>query len=287
MKVQPFSPPLSLNPYPFQRSTTRLKLRKVNKKIRLTFKHITLLFALAGFLTYLGSRAYVSLTTWEKLRVRQIKINTNRLQLRQELMMTFGEKNLGNILKLDLKTLEKNVLSHPWVKSARLRKILPSTLEISIEERQPLILVKTPAETLLVDEEGVILEKESLEAQPALPWVFIPTGAARLTPDDLALVKECLQAIPPEGQPKARLFLVRSPACLILEFVDQPTRLILGRDHFEEKLALYRQRRAWLEESFGPLEYVDLRFYEDRIYFQPKSVLAGDLEPASLTKEEF
>lgn len=287
MKVQPLSSPLPLNPYPFQRSRTRLRLKKVNKKIRLTVKHITLFFALAGSLTYLGSTAFMSLTTWEKLNVRQIKINTKRVQVNQELMTIFGEKNLGNILKLDLKTLEKNVLAHRWVKSARLRKILPSTLEINIEERQPLTVVKTTSETFLVDDEGIILEKLSPETKLALPWVFVPPEATQLTPDDMALVKECLQAIPPEAHPKTRLFLVRSPAGLILELADFPTRLILGRDHFQEKLAVYQERQALLETSFGLLEYVDLRFYEDRIYFQPKLFVAEDPPPASLTKEEF
>lgn len=287
MKVQPLSSPLPLNPYPFQRSRNRLRLKKVNKKIRLTFKHITLLFALAGSLTYLGSTAFMSLTTWEKLNVRQIKINTKRDQVHQELMMIFKEKNLGNILKLDLKTLEKNILAHRWVKSARLRKILPSTLEINIEERQPLTVVKTTSETLLVDDGGIILEKLSPETKLALPWVFLPPEATQLTPDDMALVKECLQAIPPEAQPKTRLFLVRSPAGLILELADCPTRLILGRGHFQEKLAVYQEHQALLEASFGLLEYVDLRFYEDRIYFQPKSLGAEDTPPASLTKEEF
>lgn len=287
MKAQPFSPPITLNPYPFQRSATRFKLKKVNKKIRLTLKHIILLFALAGSLIYLGSKAYIYLTTCEILNVRQIKIKTTRPQLQPELLMALGQQNLGNILKLDLKILEKKVLTHRWVKSARLRKRLPSTLEIVVEERQPLIILRTSSGDYLMDEEGVVLEKLAPETNLSLPYVFVPGEVARLTSDELNLVKECLQAISPEVQSKTRLFLVPSPANLIIEFSDQPPRLILGKDHFQEKLAVYREHQAWLEANFGPLDYVDLRFYEDRIYFQPKSIQANDSQPASLSKEEF
>ncbi len=273
MKTQPVAQPFTLNPYPFQRSVP--KFRRVNRKTRVTLKHIVLLFTLAGSLIYLGSQSYLFLITWEELRVKEVRVVAAREPVKQDLTKNLSQLSLSNIFRLNLKAVESLSLTHRWVKRVRVRKIFPSSLEVIVEERQPLAVVKITSNDYLIDEEGVILETLSGESNLNLPYIFSPEESAKLSSEELALVRECLEALGQAANSNAKLFIFSNPANLVLQFNDSPPRLILGQDQFQEKLNLYRLHRQWLEANYGPLEYVDLRFYEDRIYFKPMEPSAG------------
>jgi len=283
VKTQPVAQPFSLNPYPFQRSVT--KFRRVNRKTRLTIKHILLLFALAGSLIYLSSRLYLFLITWEELRVKEVRVMATKELVKQELTKNLSSLCRNNIFRLNLKTVESLSLTHRWVKRVRVRKIFPSALEVIVEERQPLAVVKTTSNNYLIDEEGVILETLSGESNLNLPCIFSAKESAHFSLEELALVRECLKALGEAANSNAKLFIFSNPANLILQFEGSPTRLILGQEQFQEKLHLYHLHRSWLEANYGPLEYVDLRFYEDRVYFKPMEPSAG-ATPEGSPKEE-
>ncbi len=48
MRAQPLSLPFNLRTYPFQRGSNRFRLRRVNKRTRLTFKHILIILFWLG-----------------------------------------------------------------------------------------------------------------------------------------------------------------------------------------------------------------------------------------------
>lgn len=270
MKAQPLSPPLSLQTYPFQRGSSRFRLRKVTKKTRLTLKHILIIFILAGALSYLTSQFFLFLTTWEGLRIQQIQVRTGRPEVENEIRNILNSIYGQNILKLDLYQVEKTVLDHRWVKKAKVRKIFPSALEIIIEERQPIAVFKMSDLAFLIDEDGTKLEPISPDVELTLPFISLADETRNLSKEDMQVFKECLQALNPEERHSARLFLYTYPVNLILQFRHDSIRLVLGKDHFQEKIHLYRTRRPLLEVNFGPIEYMDLRFWEDRIYFKLK-----------------
>ncbi len=59
-----------------------------------------------------------------------------------------------NIFRLDLATVKQNVMRHPWVKDAVIHGQLPSSLVISVEEREPAGLARYRDRVYLVDEAG-------------------------------------------------------------------------------------------------------------------------------------
>lgn len=270
MKAQPLSPPLSLQTYPFQRGSSRFRLRKVTKKTRLTLKHILIIFIFAGTLSYLISQLFLFLTTWEGLRIEQIQVRAERTEVESEIKNLLNSIYGQNILKLDLNPVEKIVLGHRWVKKAKVKKIFPSALEIIIEERKPIAVLKMGDQAFLIDEDGIKLEPILPEVELALPFICLAEETRDLSKEEMQVIRECLQALSPEERLSAQLFLSPYPVNLILQLRQDSIRLVLGRDHFQEKINLYRTRHAFLEANFGPIEYMDLRFWEDRIYFKLK-----------------
>ncbi len=270
MRAHPLSPPLTLQTYPFQRGSNRFRLRRVTKKTRLALKHILIILILAGTLSYLASRLCLFLTTWEGLTVQHIQVKAKRPQVEKEIRNLLSPIYQQNILRLDLSLVEKIVLDHRWVKKAMVRKIFPSVIEISLEEREPLAVFRRGDQAYLVDEEGMKLEAIQSNAELDLPSIQLVDEIRDLTKEDMQLIRECLKVLSSEERASARIFLYTHPVNLILQFRQDSLRLILGKDHFQEKFQLYRNRLPFLEANFGPVEYMDLRFWEDRIYFKLK-----------------
>ncbi|MCX7974256.1 MAG: FtsQ-type POTRA domain-containing protein [Candidatus Aminicenantes bacterium] len=270
MRAQPFSSPLTLPTYPYQRGSSRFRLRRVNKKTRLTLKHLIILFTLAGLLTYFFTRLLLFLSTWEGLRIENIQIKTEKPEVEREIRNNLRQVYFQNILKLDLKRIENVVLAHRWVKQAKVRKVFPNSLEIIIDERQPVAILKQRDQAYLIDEEGRKLEPGDDSSD--LPVIYLSDEREGLSKEDLQLINDCLKSLTPQERVSVRIFLTFWPINLSLQFPSDPTLLILGKDHFQEKIDLYRRHRPWLEASFGSLEYLDLRFFEDRIYFKLREV---------------
>jgi len=272
MKSQPLSQPLHLQTYPFQRGSSRFRLRRINRKAHLTLKHILILFILAGTLSYLASHLFLFLTTWEGLRIEQIRVKTERPQVEEEIINSLSELYSQNILQLDLGIVEKKLLAHRWVKRAKIRKIFPSSLEIIIEERQPLAILYQAGQAYLVNEEGIKLEVLSSEitAELNLPAVYPADQKSELSKEDWQIISQCLEVLSPEERSSASIFFYSKPKNLVLKLGHDPVKLILGKDNFQEKINLGRSYRPLIEAAFGPLDYLDLRFWEDRIYFKPR-----------------
>jgi len=272
MKSQPLSQPLHLQTYPFQRGSSRFRLRRINRKAHLTLKHILILFILAGTLSYLASHLFLFLTTWEGLRIQQIRIKTERPQVEEEIINSLSELYSQNILQLDLGFVEKKLLAHRWVKRAKIRKIFPSSLEIIIEERQPLAIFYQAGQAYLVNEEGIKLEAlpSEMTAELQLPAVYSADQKAELSKEDWQIISQCLEALSSEERSSASIIFYSRPINLVLKLGHDPARLILGKDNFQEKINLGRSYRPLIELAFGPLDYLDLRFWEDRIYFKPR-----------------
>jgi cell division septal protein FtsQ len=62
-----------------------------------------------------------------------------------------------SLLTLDLEPFMQELLDHPWVRDVRIKKVLPDTLWIHIQERVPVAVVESRGEFHWVDAEGVVL----------------------------------------------------------------------------------------------------------------------------------
>ncbi len=130
--------------------------------------------ALAGaaFGTHWGLRAFKQS---QRLRVNSIAITGNHRALASELLGYTGISRGDSILDVDLDAAARQLLRHPWVETASVRRMLPDRIAISVREHVPVILVAL-GDVYMASAEGVLFKRLSADDQATFP---VLTGMSR------------------------------------------------------------------------------------------------------------
>ena len=213
------------------------------------------------------------------LRIDRIAVRGNeRLSTGEVLVLLEGLRG-QHVLTVRLDEWQRRVLSSPWVGHATLRRVLPSTVEVAIRERQPMAIGRLGRDLYLIDADGrVIDEYGPTYVQFDLPIVDgldeAPSGGEETVDEDrVELARRLLASI---GRAPALLRLVSqvdvsNTRDAVVLLADDTTRVHLGDDQFAERLQSYVDLASALHERVGSMEYVDVRF-DSHIYVRP----AGD-----------
>ena len=254
-------------PLIFQRGEGVVQIKKARPKSALRFKHVFLILFLLGGFFYSLYKFTIFLITWDYLNVKTVTINSPRPSVQQELQALLQGKKMGNILLLDIARLQRSLENHRWVKDVRLRKVFPSALRIDIKEREPKALLKKYS-YILIDEDGVELERLDSRESADLPLLLDSNNFQQNYQEKLRLAWACLNDLSASEKSQIDALDLSDFESITLELKDDPTRIILGNSLYSRKLADYESWKSKLESRFGPLEYADLRFFEDRIIFK-------------------
>jgi len=82
------------------------------------------------------------------------------------------------MLGFDTDAAKARLESVPWIRHAQVMRLLPSTLQVVVEERVPYAIWQNHGQTYVIDAEGVTLAPALREAYPDLPLV-VGEGAAK------------------------------------------------------------------------------------------------------------
>ena len=128
--------------------------------------------AFGGGLAYVG---YGYAASSDNFVLRQVAMDTVPRHIR-DLTHRQLEPALGrNLLMLDLDQLRTRVESIPRVRTARIRRLLPSTLEVEVSLRTPWGRLHAPDGVWLVSEDGVLLGPDP-QSDPSLPRLRMATA---------------------------------------------------------------------------------------------------------------
>ena len=237
------------------------------------------LLALAIVLAYAGYRGVTLIAAASSLQIGHMVVRGHqRLSTGEVLALVEGLRG-QNILAVDLDEWQRKLLSSPWVESATIRRVLPSTVEISIAERRPIGIGRLGTAIYLVDARGVIID----EYGPAYADIDLPIidgiGAAPQDGDSIVDVARAEFAARVIGSLSSRPELARRvsqidvsdlhDAVLILD--GDPALLRLGDADFVARLQQYVDLAPALHERLHGIDYVDLRF-DERLYVRPATV---------------
>ncbi|WP_280398436.1 cell division protein FtsQ/DivIB [Nocardia carnea] len=110
----------------------------------------------------------------------------------------------GSILRLDTAAMAQRVASIPKVRSARVQRVLPSTVRVRIEPRTPVLYYDTPEGAHLLDADGIEYAVEPapigvpklLTGRPgtADPLTRSAIGVVRVLPPELAVQVDTVRA---------------------------------------------------------------------------------------------
>ena len=181
-----------------------------------------------------------------------------------------------NILWSDLRAWRERLLASPWVKEAALRRVLPSTIEVVVREREPIGLGRLHGALYLVDDEGAVIDKYGpLYADFDLPIIDglsiassdTQGGAVDGTRTELAArLISSLRSSPEVGDRLSQVDVSDARnAAVILS--DDPALIYVGAERFLPRLQSYLQLSKTMKERVlgANFDYVDLRF-DDHVY---------------------
>jgi cell division protein FtsQ len=168
-------------------ATAETERRRRNQKIFLYAGEAVVLAGIIAF-AWIGIRTLVNAQIFENDRyaVRVIEVHSSGVMTREEVLARTGIREGVNIFSLNLESSQAALASIAEVKSARVERILPDTVSISVEPRRPVAWV-APRDTgtdpsamesaFLVDADGILMKPQRLEpAHTRLPVVYgVPT----------------------------------------------------------------------------------------------------------------
>jgi len=200
--------------------------------------------------------------------LRKVLIYGNRHLGYVSVVELAGLKGGENLLTLDLERVYERLHSSAWIRSVSMRKELPETLVIRIEESKPVALLQSGEGLFVVDSEGLLLERVS-EA----PVYFLPVivhGAADGSVEFNEAVKLAsaindikdareIQLVEIAGlEDGARNMVVR------LDGID----IKVGEGNYREKLVRYFELSREIDRRNIDVDYIDLRF-ANRVVVKP------------------
>ena len=268
---------------------------KPARKRSLAAKHawaavrVLVLTVVAGYAVY---RAAALVSAAPSLRIAHMTVRGHeRLSTGEVLALVDGLRG-QNILAVDLEDWQQKLLSSPWVESATIRRVLPSTLEITVYERRPMGIGRIGTAMYLVDGHGVIVD----EYGPAYADIDLPIidGMATAPHQGSSMVDG------PRAEFAARVIGALAARPEIADQVSQidvsdlrdavvildgdPALLRLGDADFVARLQQYLDLAPTLRERLAAIDYVDLRF-DERLYVRPAK-LTGSRIPAPHSRDE-
>ena len=214
-----------------------------------------------------------ALSTAPFLEVDTISVQGNDHASHGEVMALIGSLRGQNILVADLEAYQKQLMTSGWVRTATLRRVLPSTIEVRVEERLPVGLARFGGRLYLIDETGAVIDEHG----PRFADVDLPIidglSLGTQAPVDSArsrLAVTLMRELETDRDLASRVSQidVEDPYDAVVLLNDGPTLIHLGDRQFVERLREYLSLAPALRAHVPDIDYVDLRF-EQRVFIRP------------------
>ena len=231
----------------------------------------------AAVLIYASYRAFDLAFTASVLAVSRIQVHGNVRLSSGEVETLVRDLRGTNILTADLTGSRTKLLESRWVSSVAFRRVLPSTIEVIVSERQPFGLCRIRGQLFLIDRDGTVVDefgpKYVMFDLPIVDGLLTAPRSGKPAIDErrAELAARLVDAIQDSQELVARVSQidVNDPHDAVVLLDDDPALLHVGEDRFRERLTSYLQIAPTLRERIPDIDYVDLRF-EQRLYVKPR-----------------
>lgn len=232
--------------------------------------------ALALVLGYATYRGVALIAAAPALQIGHMVVRGHERLSTGEVLALVGGLRGQNILAVSLDEWQQKLLSSPWVERATIRRVLPSTVEITVYERRPMGIGRLGTAMYLIDGKGVIVDEygpayadidlpiiDGLAAAPHDGGPMIDTARAEFAGRVIAAL-----AVRPEIAKQVSQLDISDLHDAVVILDGDPALLRLGDTEFVARLQQYLDLAPALRERLAAIDYVDLRF-DERIYVRP------------------
>jgi cell division protein FtsQ len=260
----------------FRRASSKPSRRK-GKRRRISWRAVRVMVSVV-LVIYASYRAFDLVVSASTLQVRKISVHGNvRLSAGEVQALVEGLRGTS-ILTADLALYRRRLLKSPWVADVALRRVLPSTIEVFIRERQPMGLSRMSCVTYLVDRQGTVIDEYGPQYYefdlPIIDGLARAPGSNDASMDERRadLAARVMEAVAQRKDLGRRVSQIDvsdlHDAVVILG--DDEAQLHLGEEHFVERLQSYVDLAPTLRQRVPEIDYVDLRF-DERLYVRPRA----------------
>jgi cell division protein FtsQ len=208
------------------------------------------------------------------LQIDRIVVQGNEHMSEGEVLAVLGGLQGQSLLWTDLNAWRRRLLSSSWVREAELHRLLPSTIEVVVAERQPSGIGRIDGRLYLVDDRGVVIDEYGPQYAkfdlPVIDGLREPSAAGATDANRMELATRLIVSLAPRPDIAKRLSQVdvrdAHNAAVILS--GDPAVIQLGEQELLRRLQSYLEVAQELRNRVSDIDYVDLRF-DSRVYVRP------------------
>ena len=204
------------------------------------------------------------------LAVNKIKFGETSILNESVYNSTLGEIEGIHPYNIDIKNISELLEDHPYVKAARVSHRYPGTIQIEIEEREPIALLKSDP-MIMLDQDGYVLPDLNNLQNFNLPILtnfnpdleLYPIGKKALS----VKVNECIISLAWIKQDYEQLFdnlselKISENNEIELILADQPTQIFLGENELGSRIKILKQFEVELgTKKISDFSYLDMRY---------------------------
>jgi cell division protein FtsQ len=179
---------------------------------------------------------YRWLTTIDYFTIRDLQITGVSRMAREDVLAQAELKPGMNLLAVNMENVESLLTKNPWIESAQVTRVLPDTLKIRVNEREPSYLVQYEDSLCYADGEGRIIDKVQSDQFVSLPQVEVESGMERHLPVLDELRKAIAAKQTPFGLDQVAWIRLSWRYGLEVRLMDRNVLLCVGVDDWKNNL---------------------------------------------------
>ena len=182
-----------------------------------------------------------------------------------------------SLLSIDLPRVGDRLSGHPFVRTVALRRLLPDTLEVTVQEQSPALVIQSHDQTLIVDAEGHVLRDFDPLQDNSLPQLVLDqhnvlSPGMRLDRDEIRRAFELVQSYrlsPLNETMRLRQISVSASGASVWEVEPYSFELLFGEGQITSQLVRLPHVLDYITRQGLDVQAIDLS-YRNRIIVIPK-----------------
>ncbi len=246
-----------------------MRAKRESNKVSKTGK-VRFIWNITAFIVVFSALAIVVFISLSKIKssflIKNIVFYGNKHLTDDELKALAGIQGKESLVTTSGEKVSLKLLKSPWVKSVSVRKELPDTLAVLIEEVTPFALLDMQGRLFIINDRGNLLEELKNDPVPFLPVIKAnPYNRDDGFSEALSLAKS-MNDLGFSSERNQIEIVVSKPQELTA--VIDGTLVKVGSGEYRKKLERLLELEGEIKRKDIPVDFIDLRF-ENRVVVKP------------------